>query len=58
MVVIITRIFSRDILKGGNIGVLAVGRGVVGVYYILEIIIHYYYCQSEGGKILPLSPPP
>ena len=26
------RVFSRDILKGGNIGVLAGGRGVLGVY--------------------------
>ena len=42
-------LFSRDILKGGNIGVLAGGRGVLGVYYLLENIIHYYYCQSEGG---------
>ena len=25
------------------------GRGVLGVYYLLENIIHYYYCQSEGG---------
>ena len=24
-------------------------RGVLGVYYLLENIIHYYYCQSEGG---------
>ena len=24
--------------------------GVLGVYYLLENIIHYYYCQSEGGK--------
>ena len=30
------RVFSRDILKGGNIGVLAGGRGVLGVYYLLE----------------------
>ena len=60
------RVCSRDILKGGNIGVLAGGRGVLGVYYLLENIIHYYYCQSEGaedssqgsrgGKILPLPP--
>ena len=35
---------------GGNIGVLAGGRGVLGVYYLLENIIHYYYCQSEGGE--------
>ena len=26
------------------------GRGVLGVYYLLENIIHYYYCQSEGGE--------
>ena len=37
-------------LKGGNIGVLAGGRGVLGVYYHLENVIHYYYCQSEGGE--------
>ena len=54
---------GRDILKGGNIGMRAGGRGVLGVYYLLENIIHYYYCQSEGGtavkggKILPLPPP-
>ena len=60
------RVFSRDILKGGNIGVLAGGRGVLGVYYILENIIHYhYYCQSErgeessqGGEDSPPPPPP
>ena len=59
-----TRVFSRDILKGGNIGVLAGGKGVLGVYYILENIIHYYYCQSEGGGKtavkggkIPPSPP-
>ena len=45
------RVFSRDILKGGNnIGMRAGGRGVLGVYYLLENIIHYYYCQSEGGE--------
>ena len=54
--------FSRDILKGGNIGMRAGGRGVLGVYYLLEnnIIIHYYYCQSEvgeGGEDSPPSPP-
>ena len=43
------RVFSRDILKGGNVGVRAGGRGVLGVYYLLENIIHYYYCQCEGG---------
>ena len=38
-------------LKGGNnSGVRAGGRGVLGVYYLLENIIHYYYCQSKGGK--------
>ena len=26
------------------------GKGVLGVYYLLENIIHYYYCQSERGK--------
>ena len=59
----LTRVFSRDILKGGNIGVLASGRGVLGVYYLLENIIHYYYCQSEGGEDSsqggpPFPPPP
>ena len=39
------------------------GKGVLGVCYLLENIIHYYYCQSEGqavkgGKIPPLPPPP
>ena len=29
---------------------LAGGRGVLGVYYLLENIIHYYNCQSEGGE--------
>ena len=29
---------------------LASGRGVLGVYYLLENIIHYYYCQSEEGE--------
>ena len=53
--------FSRDILKGGTIGVRAGGRGVLGVYHLLEnnIIIHYYYCQSEvgeGGEDPPLPP--
>ena len=33
---------GRDILKGGNIGVRAGGRGVLGVYYLLEN--NYYYC--------------
>ena len=43
---------------------LAGGRGVLGVYYLLENIIHYYYCQSEGredssqgGEDFPLPPP-
>ena len=49
-------VFSRDILKVGNIGVLAGGRGVLGVYYLLENIIHYYYCQSEVGEDSPLPP--
>ena len=26
------------------------GRGVLGLYYLLENIIHYYYCQSEGEE--------
>ena len=43
------RIF-KGYYKGGNIGVLAGGRGVLGVYYLLENIIHYYYCQSEVGE--------
>ena len=47
------RVFSRDIWKGGNIGVRAGGRGVLGVYYLLENIIHYY-CQSEVGASHPL----
>ena len=34
-------------LKGGNIGVLAGGRGVLGVYYILENIIT---ANLKGGK--------
>ena len=35
--VYICRVFSRDILKGGNnIGVRAGGRGGLGVYYLLE----------------------
>ena len=33
------RVFSRDNLKGGSIGVQAGGRGVLGVYYLLENII-------------------
>ena len=43
------RVFSKDVLKGGNIGMRAGGRGVLEVYYLLENIIHYYY-QSEGGE--------
>ena len=35
-----TWVFSRDILKGENIGVLASGRGVLGVYYLLENNYH------------------
>ena len=27
------------------------------MYYLLENIIHYYYCQSEGGEDSPPSPP-
>ena len=26
------------------------GKGVLGVYNLLENIIHYYYCQSEVGE--------
>ena len=43
---------------------LAGGRGVLGVYDLLENIIHYCYCQSEGGKTaakggrFPPPPPP
>ena len=22
----------------------------MGLYYLLENIIHYYFCQSEGGE--------
>ena len=44
------RVFSRDILKGENIGVRAGGRGVLGVYSFLENMLHYYSCQSEGGE--------
>ena len=51
---------GRDILKGGNISVRAGGRGVLGVYCLLENIIH---CQSEvgedssqGGEDSPLPP--
>ena len=40
-------VFSRNILKEG---ILACEPVVLGVYYILENIIHYYYCQSEGGE--------
>ena len=61
--VITGRVLSRDILMGENIGVRAGGRGVLGLYYLLENIIHYYYCQSEvgktavnGGKMPPLPP--
>ena len=43
-------VYSRDILKGENIGVRAGGRGVLGVWYLLENIIHYYYSQSEGEE--------
>ena len=53
-------IHVQGILKGGNIGVLAGGRGVLGVCYLLENITHYYYCQSEaeGGEDSSLGPPP
>ena len=44
------RVFSRDLLKGGNIGVLAGGRGVLGVYYLLENIIHYFTTNPKGGE--------
>ena len=32
------------------------GRGVLGVYYLLENIIQYYDCQSEGGENKGYSP--
>ena len=32
------------------------GRGVLGVYYLLENIIHYYYCQSKEGGDSSLPP--
>ena len=38
VVCVCVRVFSGDILKGGNIGVRASGRGVLGVYYLLENI--------------------
>ena len=41
------RVFSRDILKGGNIGMLAGGRGVLGVYYLLENIIGEVIVSSK-----------
>ena len=44
------RVFSRDILKGGgNIGVLAGGRGVLGVYYIVRLFISpgFFFSGSE-----------
>ena len=45
------RVFSRDILKGGNIGVRAGGRGVLGVYYLLENIMHYIITANlKGGR--------
>ena len=50
---VLERSISRVFLKVGNIGVLAGDRRVLGVYYI----IHYYYCQSEGGEDCPPSPP-
>ena len=44
----ILRVFStRDTLKGGNIGVLAGDRGVLGVYYILENIIGEVIVSSK-----------
>ena len=36
----------KGYFEGGNIGVLAGGRGVLAVYFLLENTIHYYYCQS------------
>ena len=54
------RVFSRDILKGGNIDVRAGGRGVLGVYYHLENIITANLkggkTAVKGGKIPPLPP--
>ena len=26
------------------------GRGVLRLYNLLENVIHYYFCQSEGGE--------
>ena len=51
-------IFSRDNLKGGNIGVRASGREVLGVYYLLENIItaNLKGGAVKGGKIPPLPP--
>ena len=50
-----------DILKGGIIGVLAGGRGVLGVYYLLENIITANLKgggrqQSRGGRFPPFPP--
>ena len=39
---LIFRVFSRDILLAGGM--------VLGVYYLLDNIMHYYYCQSEWGE--------
>ena len=49
------RVFSRDILKGGNIGVRAGGRGVLGAYYLLENIIT---ANLKGGKTADSLPSP
>ena len=43
----IYRVFSGDILKLGNIGVLAGGRGVLEVYYLLENIIGEVIVSSK-----------
>ena len=50
---------GRDIFEGGNIGMLAGGRGVLGVYYILKNIITANLKggrqQSRGRRFPPLE---
>ena len=52
--------FLGIFLRGGNIGVRAGGRGVLGVYYLLQNIITANLKggrqQSRGGRF-PLPPP-
>ena len=50
------RVFSRDILKWGNIGVRAGDRGVLGVYYILENIIREVIVSSNFEETKGYSP--